>query len=96
MKPSAALNTHREAIRRVVEAHRASNPRVFGSVLYGTDTEESDLDLLIDPAPDMTLLDIGGIIEDLQDVLGMKVDVLTPECLPAKWRARVLAEAMPV
>ncbi len=96
MKPSAALDAHREEIRRVVEAHRASNPRVFGSVLYGTDTEESDLDLLIDPAPDMTLLDIGGIIEDLQDVLGMKVDVLTPECLPAKWRARVLAEAMPV
>lgn len=76
MKPSAALNTHREAIRRMVEAHRARNPRVFGSVLDGTDTEASDLDLLIDPAPGMTLFDIGGIIEDLQDVLGVKVDVL--------------------
>ncbi len=96
MKPSAALDAHREEIRRVVEAHRARNPRVFGSVLDGTDTEASDLDLLIDPAPGMTLFDIGGIIEDLQDVLGVRVDVLTAECLPSKWRARVLDEAMPV
>lgn len=96
MRPSKALDSSREKIRQVVRAHRASNPRVFGSVLNGTDTEESDLDLLIDPAPGMTLFDIGGIIEDLQDVLGVKVDVLTPECLPAQWRARVLDEAMPV
>jgi predicted nucleotidyltransferase len=96
MKPSVALNAHGEAIRRVVEAHRARNPRVFGSVLDGTDTEASDLDLLIDPAPGMTLFDIGAIIEDLQELLGVRVDVLTPDCLPEKWRARVLAEAMPI
>ena len=49
MKPSLALASNRDAIRRVVAAHRASNPRVFGSVAHGDDTEESDLDILIDP-----------------------------------------------
>lgn len=61
MKPSLALAAHREAIHHVVEAHRASNPRVFGSVLRGQDTEDSDLDILVDPLPGMTLFDIGAI-----------------------------------
>jgi len=56
MKPSIALNTHRAEIRHIVEANRAVNARVFGSVLYGEDTEESDLDILVDPKPEMTLL----------------------------------------
>ena len=96
VKPSAALNTHREAIRRVVEAHRARNPRVFGSVLDGTDTEASDLDLLIDPAPEITLFDIGAIRHELLQLLGVQVDVVTPNALPDSWRAEVLAEAKPV
>jgi predicted nucleotidyltransferase len=54
MKPSFALDYHRSEIRGVVAAHRASNPRVFGSVVRGEDAEDSDLDLLIDPTPDMT------------------------------------------
>jgi predicted nucleotidyltransferase len=48
MKPSAALSTHRDAVRRIVEAHRARNPRVFGSAARGEDRDDSDLDLLID------------------------------------------------
>lgn len=56
MKPSLALASNREAIRRIVESHRAYNPRIFGSVLHGEDTEDSDLDILIDPTPDTTLL----------------------------------------
>jgi predicted nucleotidyltransferase len=96
MKPSEALRTNRDAIRRVVAAHRACNARVFGSVLHGDDTEDSDLDILIDPTPDTTLLDIGAIRHELLQLLGVPVDVLTPKALPEKFRATVLAEALPV
>ena len=53
MKPSIALETHRTTIRSVVLRHRACKARVFGSVLYGNDQEDSDLDILIDPTPEM-------------------------------------------
>lgn len=96
LKPSLLLASHREAIRRVVEAHRARNPRVFGSVAHGDDTENSDLDLLIDPTPETTLLDIGAIRHELLQLLGVPVDVLTPKALPDKFRDSVLAEAVPV
>jgi len=96
MKPSEALRINREAIRRVVAAHHASNPRVFGSVVHGEDKEDSDLDILIDPTPETTLFDIGAIRHDLLQLLGMPVDVLTPKALPEKFRAAVLAEARPV
>ncbi len=96
MKPSAALDNHREAIRRVVEAQRALNPRVFGSVLGGTDTEESDLDMLVDPTPEATLFDIGAIRHELLQLLGVPADVVTPNALPDNWRATVLAEALPI
>jgi hypothetical protein len=96
MKPSVALASHREAIRRVVADHRACNPRVFGSVIHGDDTEGSDLDLLIDPTPETTLFDIGAIRHELLQLLGVPVDVLTPKALPEKFRAKVLSEAMPV
>lgn len=96
MKPSEALLKNRAGIRRVVESHRAGNARVFGSVLHGVDTENSDLDLLIDPQPDMTMFDIGAIRHELIGLLGVKVDVLTPKALPAGFRATVLAEALPV
>ncbi len=96
LKPSVALNAHRAEIRRIVEENRASNARVFGSVLHGEDTEESDLDLLVEPMPGMTLLNIGAIECGLAELLGVEVDVLTPNALPDKFRARVLAEAEPV
>lgn len=96
MKPSTTLDTHRAAIRRIVEAHRARNARVFGSVLHGQDTEGSDLDILIDPTADTTLFDIGAIRHQLGQLLGVPVDVLTPNALPDSFRATVLAEARPV
>lgn len=96
MKPSDALNSNRAAIRSVVESHRARNARVFGSVLHGKDTDCSDLDILIDPTPDTTLFDIGAIRHELRKLLGVPVDVLTPNALPDKFRAAVLAEAAPV
>ncbi len=96
MKPSQALALHRAAIRRVVESHHATNPRVFGSVLHGTDTEDSDLDLLVEPAPNMTLFDLGAIHHELGELLNVPVDVLTPYALPDSFKDRVLAEAQPV
>ena len=96
MKPSQALASHRDAIRHVVESHHAGNARVFGSVVRGDDTEDSDLDILIDPTPETTLLDIGAIRHELLQLLGVPVDVLAPKALPEKFRATVLAEAIPV
>lgn len=96
MKPSIALNQQREAIRRIVASHRARNPRVFGSVARGEDIEGSDLDLLVAPTPDTSLLDIGAIRHELFVLLGIPVDVLTPKALPERVRAAVIAEARPV
>ncbi len=96
MRPSKALASNRAAIRLVVEANRASNARVFGSVLRGEDTEASDLDILIDPTPQTTLMDVAAIEVELRRLLGVSVDVLTPKSLPEAIRARVLSEAVPV
>ena len=96
MKPSIALQQHREAIKQIVERHHARNVRVFGSVLYGEDTNDSDLDLLIDPTSEMTLFDIGAIRHELLQLLGIQVDVLTPRALPDSFRKSVLQEAKPI
>ncbi|AHE98496.1 nucleotidyltransferase family protein [Thioalkalivibrio paradoxus] len=82
MKPSIALRRHREAIRQIVARHHARNPRVFGSVLLGEDIEASDLDILADPTEETSLFDIGAIRVELSDLLGVAVDVLTPDALP--------------
>lgn len=96
LKTSETLHANRAEIRRVVQAHRARNARVFGSVMRGEDTEDSDVDILIDPTPEMTLFDLGAIRHELRQLLGVSVDVLTPNALPDKFRARVIAEARPV
>jgi len=96
VKPSQLLDAHREAIREAAIRCRTSNPRVFGSVARGNDNDNSDLDLLVDPLPGATLLDLGGLQVQLQDLLGVRVDVLTPGDLPVGFRERVLREAVPV
>lgn len=96
MRPAHALNLHRDAIRAVALRHRMTQVRVFGSVLHGTDTEASDLDLLVDPAPGATLMDLARIELELEALLKVHVDVLTPKALPEKFRQQVMAEAQPV
>ena len=96
MRPSLALQTHREQIREIVLAHRASNARVFGSVLRGEDTVDSDLDLLIDPTSETSLMDIGAIRYELKALLGVNVDILTPNGLPDSFREQVLKESVSV
>ena len=96
MRPSIALDMKRSAVREAVSRFRTANPRVFGSVLHGTDRDGSDLDLLVDALPGATLLDLGGLQDDLELLLGVHVDLLTPGDLPPKFRAKVLAEAQPI
>jgi predicted nucleotidyltransferase len=96
MKPSAVFSRQRDQVRSLTSRFRTANPRVFGSVLHGLDTEGSDLDLLVDPLPETTLFDLGGLHVELEALLGVPVDLLTPGDLPAKFRAQVLAEAQPV
>ncbi len=96
MRPSVALQTYREQIKIIVKAHRASNVRVFGSVIRGEDTDDSDLDLLIEPTPETSLMDIGAIRHELKSLLGVNVDVLTPNALPDSFREKVLTESVPV
>lgn len=93
MKPSTTLELHRDAIRRATQRFKAANPRVFGSVLRGEDQEASDLDLLVDPLPGATLFDLGGLQLELEELLGVSVDLLTPGDLPPDFRKQVLAEA---
>lgn len=96
MKPSELLQRHREEIRYIVEQCHTRNPRVFGSVLHGNDGDGSDLDLLVDPLPDTTLMDLARIQSRLQKLTGVAVDVLTPNALPKSFRDQVLTEALPV
>ena len=96
MKPSEALKLHRREIREIVAEHHATNARVFGSVIHGEDTENSDLDLLVDPTSQTTLLDIAKIQNRLQKLLKISVDVLTPKALPKRYLSQVLQEAVPV
>ncbi|MDP2824032.1 MAG: nucleotidyltransferase family protein [Sulfuritalea sp.] len=96
MKPSEALNLHRDDIRRNVERNHAGNPRVFGSVVHGEDTADSDLDLLVDPTEQTTYLSILRIENELRRLLGVQVDVQTPGSLSERFRQTVLGEALRV
>jgi predicted nucleotidyltransferase len=96
MRPSEALSLHRTQIREIALRHRVSGVRVFGSALHGDDTANSDLDLLVEPTAQTTLMDIGAIRFELKQLLGMEVDVLTPNSLPASFREQVLREALAV
>jgi uncharacterized protein len=90
MRPSIALQRYRERIRDVALRHRIAGISVFGSVLRG---EDGDLDVLVEPNSETTYFDLGTIQYELSELLGMRVDVLTPESLPERFRQQVLDEA---
>jgi predicted nucleotidyltransferase len=69
---------------------------VFGSVLHGDDHEGSDLDILVDALPEAILFDLGRLQIELESLLGIRVDLLTPGDLPLKFREQVLAQARSV
>jgi len=96
VKPSEALQTHRNAVLAFVAARKACNARVFGSVLRAEGHEGSDLDILVDPLPGASLFDLGGLQVDLEELLGVPVDLVTPGDLPEKFRSQVLTEAQKI
>jgi predicted nucleotidyltransferase len=77
-------------MREATIRFRAANPRVFGPVVHGTDREGSDLDVLVDALPGATLFDLGGLQAELEDLLGVSVDLVTPADLPLRWLPRSL------
>ena len=93
MKPSEALTFHREELRELIGRYGLSRPRLFGSVTNGTDTEESDLDLLVEPSQSTSLLTLAGLKIEAEELLGVPVSVLTPNGLPPKFRHLVLQNA---
>jgi predicted nucleotidyltransferase len=94
MRPSEAVQRHRAKIREIALGHRVTDVRIFGSAARGDDVEGSDLDLLVEPTAATTLMDIGAIRYELASLLGIEVDVLTPNALPARIREQVLREAV--
>jgi predicted nucleotidyltransferase len=96
MRPSEALAAHRDVIRQVILANRASNPRIFGSVAKGEDIEGSDLDLLVDGTEETSLFDLARIEIRLSEILGVPVEVRTPFEISSRYRDAVLSEARPL
>lgn len=96
MKPSEALRRHRDTILAVATGLGATNVRVFGSARDGTDGPGSDLDLLVDVPRGTTLFDMARAQAELRRQLGVPVDLLTPNDLPAAARGHILAIATPV
>lgn len=94
-RPSSVLaSAERENISRIAAAHGARNVRVFGSVGRGESSGSSDLDLLVDMAEDRSLLDLVALGDDLEEALGVAVDVVTEKSLSPYLRDRILAEAV--
>jgi predicted nucleotidyltransferase len=90
------LREKREEILRIAEKHGARNVRVFGSVVHGEATEGSDIDLLVDTSEETSPWFPAGLVEELEGVLGKRVDVVTSNGLYWLLRRRILKEARPL
>ena len=90
------LKDKREDILRIAAKHGAYNVRIFGSVARGEADDQSDIDILVEMEPGRSLFDLGGLLMDLQDLLGRKVDVATEKGLRERVRERALKEAVPL
>jgi predicted nucleotidyltransferase len=86
----------RDEILRLAARHGASDIRVFGSVARGESDANSDIDLLVTLEPGRSLLDLGGLLMELRDLLGCNVDLVTERGLRPHIRDRVLSEAVPL
>lgn len=96
IKPSEALKAHRQEILELIKKGNGRNPRVLGSVATGTDTEDSDLDLLIDYVEGTGGFRFYGIAVDIEKLIGIKVDIFTPGGFKEDIRPQVLASAVPL
>lgn len=96
MDTYTALQSRRNDILRIAARHGARNVRVFGSVARGDARSDSDVDILVDMEPGRSLFDLGGLLYDLQTLLGVDVDVVTEKGLRPRIRAQVMQEAVPL
>jgi uncharacterized protein len=94
MNPNELLRLKRQEVQAIAQQHGARNLRVFGSVARGEATETSDLDLLVEMEPGRSLLDLVAIKQDLEELLGCKVDVVTEAAVSPYMLERVLDEAV--
>ncbi|OGL58543.1 MAG: nucleotidyltransferase [Candidatus Tectomicrobia bacterium RIFCSPLOWO2_02_FULL_70_19] len=94
MDAAQLLRSKREEILLTAARHGARNVRVFGSAARGEADEASDLDFLVEMEPGRSLLDLGGLLMDLRELLGREVDVITDRGLKPRIRERVLREAV--
>lgn len=90
------LKTHRTEIEAIASRRRATNLRVFGSVARGDARSDSDIDLVVDLMPHASLFDLGGLVGELELLLGVSVDVVPERSLKPRVRDRVLREAVPL
>jgi hypothetical protein len=90
------IKEKRQEILKIAAKHGVYNVRIFGSVARGEADEASDVDVLVEMEPNRSLLDLGGFLADLEDLLGCKVDVVTERGLKTRIRDRVLQEAVPL
>ncbi|MDJ0553070.1 MAG: nucleotidyltransferase family protein [Okeania sp. SIO3I5] len=96
MKIREILQQKREEILNLAAQHGASNIRIFGSVARDEEREDSDIDFLVDMESERSLLDRIGLIQDLEDLLGRKVDVATVKGLRESFRERIMSQAIPL
>ena len=96
MNVTSLLKEKRSEILNIAANNGAFNVRIFGSIARGEATETSDIDLLVDMEPGRSLLDVGGLLMDLRDLLGCKVDIVTAKGLKKSIKEDVLKEAIPL
>ena len=96
MSIATKLQSNRDDVLRIAAQYGARNLRIFGSVARGDSDRNSDLDLLVDMETGRSLFDMGGLLMELQDMLGCKVDVVSEKGLSPRIRERVLGEAVPL
>lgn len=96
MSLAELVQTHRNDILRIASHYGAYNVRIFGSVARGDADEQSDLDFIVDMETGRSLFDLGGLLSELEDLLGHSVDLVTEKGLRDRIRQRVLQEAIPL
>jgi len=91
-----SIHSQRSAILEIAERYGASDFRIIGSVARGESTDASDLDLIARFEPGRLLLDHGGLVMDLRELLGIRVDVIDEEAMRPRFREHVMKEAIPL
>lgn len=96
MLTQQSLRQNRDAILQIARRYGASDIRIFGSIARGDATDSSDLDLIVRFEPGRSLLDHGGLVMDLRELLGIRVDVIDEEAMRPRFRQHVMKEAVPL